>query len=48
MKQKVDSSDDESTVEPSSSKAKVSAVALTPFPLISESEPIDTTSTLKA
>jgi hypothetical protein len=48
-KQKVDSSDDEGTAEPSSSKkAKVSAVALTPQPLISESEPMDTTPTRKA
>jgi hypothetical protein len=46
---KADSSDDEGTVEPSSSKkAKVSAVILTPQLLISELEPIDTTSTRNA
>jgi hypothetical protein len=45
----VDSSDDEATVEPSSSKkAKVSTVALTLQPLISKSELMDTTSTGKA
>jgi hypothetical protein len=48
-KRKPDSSDDDVTVEPSSSqKVKVSAVALTPQPLISELEPIDTTSTRQA
>jgi hypothetical protein len=41
-KRKEDSSDDEGTAGPSSSKkAKVSAVALTLQPLISESELID-------
>jgi hypothetical protein len=45
-KQKADSSNDESTAEPSSSKkAKVSAVALTSQPLISELEPMDATLT---
>jgi hypothetical protein len=44
-KRKPDSSDDEDTVDPSSSKkVKVSAVALTPQPLISEPEPMNTTS----
>jgi hypothetical protein len=48
-KRKADSSDDEGTMEPSSSKkTKVSAVALIPHPLISEPEPMDTTSTEKA
>jgi hypothetical protein len=48
-KRKADSSDDEGTAELSSSKkAKVSAVALTPQPLISESEPMDATPTRKA
>jgi hypothetical protein len=45
-KQQADYSDIEGTDEPSSStKAKVSAVAVTPQPLISESEPMDTTPT---
>jgi hypothetical protein len=44
-----DSSDDEGTVELSSSKrAKISAVVLTPQLLISEPEPMDATSTRKA
>jgi hypothetical protein len=48
-KQKADSSDDEGTMEPSSSRiAKVSAGALTPQPLISDPEPMDATSTGKA
>jgi hypothetical protein len=48
-KRKADSSDDDGTAELSSSKkAKVSAVALTLQPLISESEPMDSTSTRKA
>jgi hypothetical protein len=47
-KRKADSSDDESTVELSSSKeAKVSAVAITPQPLILKLEPMDLTSTGK-
>jgi hypothetical protein len=46
---KTDSSDDEGTVEPSSSKkVKVSAVALTPQPLTSEPEPMDATFIRKA
>jgi hypothetical protein len=45
-KRKADFSNDEGTVEPSSSnKAKVSVVALTPQPLISEPEPMDAAST---
>jgi hypothetical protein len=48
-KRKADSSDDEDTVEPSSSKkAKVSAIVLTLQPSISEPEPMDATSTGKA
>jgi hypothetical protein len=44
-----ESSDDEGTMEPSSfKKVKVSAIAITPHPLISESEPMDVTSTGKA
>jgi hypothetical protein len=45
-KQKVDSSDDKGTVELSSSKmVKVSTIALTTQPLISELEPMDATCT---
>jgi hypothetical protein len=48
-KRKVDSSDDEGTVEPSSfKKAEVSAGTLTLQLLISDLEPIDTISTRKA
>jgi hypothetical protein len=44
-----DSADDEVTTEPSSSKeTKVSTVAHTPKPLISDSEPMDATPTRKA
>jgi hypothetical protein len=49
MKWMADSSDNKGTMELSSSKkAKVSAVALTPQPLISEPEPKEATSTGKA
>jgi hypothetical protein len=48
-KRKADSSDDEGTVvQYFSKKVKVSAIALTPQPLILEPEPIDATSTRKA
>jgi hypothetical protein len=48
-KQKADSSNDEDTDEPSSSKkVKVSTVALTSQPLISKSEPMDATPTRTA
>jgi hypothetical protein len=48
-KWKADSSNDEGSVDPSSSKkAKVSAIALTPQPLISEPEPMDAISTRTA
>jgi hypothetical protein len=48
-KRNLDFSENQGTIDPSSpKKAQVSPVALTPEPLISEPEPMDTTCTGKA